>query len=307
MSCSRPVEISRYVFSPSRGGRVKRYFLVPCGHCLQCLKQRQQQIAFRAEWEALDPSNVLTLFVTLTYAPEFLPPDNELSKDEMQRFIRRLKKLTNDSVRVRYVICGEYGEQYGRAHFHALLYFDKYIDYHIISDAWSFGIVDIANFLPARAGYVAKYSVKQIGDSSVHRQEPFIMISRNVGFYFLELHGDYCRKNFIGSWENLSGYPVYLPRIFLERLFPPRDKVHMDIMLSSPAAESYFSTFAGDVVRYRRLRHAGYDARMELQSVISGYDNSLMYQEHLNLGNAFREINSITSILNRVAYETGRY
>lgn len=307
MPCSRPVELSRWCFSPSRGGRVKRYFLVPCGHCLSCLKTRQQQIAFRAEWEALDPSNVLTLFVTLTYSDEFLPKDNELSKDEFQRFIRRLKKYTGDSVRVRYVACGEYGELYGRCHYHALLYFDKYIDYGIISKAWPFGIVDIANFLPARAGYVAKYSVKQIGDESVHRQEPFIMISRDVGFYFLETHGDFCRKNYIGSWENLSGYPVYLPRVFLERLFPSKDKLHLRKALDSPAARVYYDTYAGNVTEYRRLRHAGYDARLEIQSILSGFDNSLLYQEHLNLGNAFREINSLTSIFNRVSYETGRY
>ena len=147
MPCSSPVEISRFVFDYKHGGRVKRYFQVPCGKCIGCLKSRQQQYAFRAEWEALDPSNLTILFCTFTYAPEFLL-DNELSKLDFQHYIRRLRKSLPDT-RIRYLACGEYGEKYGRKHLHAILYFDKFVDYHCVADAWTFGIVDIAPFLPA--------------------------------------------------------------------------------------------------------------------------------------------------------------
>ena len=175
MPCSSPVEIGRYVFDSKHGGRIKRYFLVPCGKCIDCLKVRQQQYAFRAEWEALDPSNLTIVFCTFTYAPDFLL-DNELSKLDFQRYIRRLRKALPDT-RVRYFACGEYGELYGRKHLHAILYFDKFVDFKPISDCWTFGIVDIAPFSPARAGYVAKYSVKQIGseDERLHKIMPFLL------------------------------------------------------------------------------------------------------------------------------------
>lgn len=306
MPCSSPVTISRWTFDRNHGGRIKRYFLVPCGHCLGCLKTRQQQIAFRAEYEAIDPSNVQTLFVTLTYANEYLPKGNELSKSAFQRFIRRLKKRI-PNVRVRYVACGEYGALYGRCHYHCLLFFSDYVEYSVIKDAWPFGIVDIAPFLSARAGYVAKYSVKQIGDVSEHIQEPFILISHNVGFYFLDLHGDYCRKNYVSTWENFSGYPVYLPRIFIERLFPPRDKAHWTKSLDSPAADAYYSAFVGDVTTYRLKRKCGYDKFLESKSFLSGYLNPLLYEERLRIGYNNKEVNQIYKLISKSAYETGRY
>lgn len=306
MPCSSPVTISRWTFDRNHGGRIKRYFLVPCGHCLGCLKTRQQQIAFRAEYEAIDPKNVMCLFVTLTYAPEYLPKNNELSKTEFQRFIRRLRKRI-PFVRVKYVACGEYGELYGRAHYHCLLYFSDFIDYSFIKDSWPFGIVDIAPFLSARAGYVAKYSVKQIGDDSQHIQEPFILISRDVGFYFLELHGDYCRKNYVATWENFSGYPVYLPRIFTERLFPPKDKRHTEKAMLSSAASAYYSVFVGDVTTFRIKRKCGYDKFLETKSWQFGYDNPLLYEEKLRLGYSNKEVNQIYKLISKSSYETGRY
>ena len=42
--------------------------------------------------------------------------------------------------------------------------------------------------------------------------------------YPIEELGDFCRREYVSSWPNLSGFPVSLPRVFMERLFPPRDK-----------------------------------------------------------------------------------
>lgn len=305
MSCSSPVEISRYVFDSKHGGRIKRYFLVPCGKCIECLKVRQQQYSFRAEFEAQDPSNLTIVFCTFTYAPEFLL-DNELNKIDFQRYIRRLRKSL-PGVRVRYLACGEYGELYGRKHYHAILYFNAFVDFKPISDAWTFGIVDILPFLPARAGYVAKYSVKQIGseDDKLHKQMPFILVSNSLGFYFLDLHGDFCRKNFVTRWFNLSGYPVALPRVFLERLFPPFDKVHQDDCVMNTASFSYRS-FVGDVSVLRQSRHLSYDCRIKLQSALSGLSVA-SYQGSRQLGVSFKSLQSYQGIINRVSYEVGRY
>lgn len=306
MPCSHPVEIPRYVYSPSHGGRIKRYFLVPCGKCISCLRVRQQQLAFRAEWEALDPSNCVILFCTFTYAPEYLL-DNELSVIDMQRYIRRLRKSL-PGVRVKYLICGEYGELYGRKHYHAILYFDSFIDYHYVGDAWPFGIVDIAPFTSARAGYVAKYSVKQIGSSvdNEHIKQPFILISNELGFHFLRLYGDYCREEFITSWSNLSGYQVALPRIFMERLFPPSDKVHTEKELSSLAARSYFSSFVGDRFRLKLKKRAAYDYRVKIQSTLRGVSEA-RYVGQVQLGLTFGSKCQFEKILDNMSYETGRY
>lgn len=305
MACSSPVEICRYVYSPSHGGRIKRYFLVPCGKCISCLKVRQMQYAFRAEWEALDPRSVVILFCTFTYAPEYLL-DNELSKVDVQRYIRRLRKSL-PGVRVRYLFCGEYGELYGRKHYHAILYFDKFIDFHYVADNWPFGIVDIAPFTTARAGYVAKYSVKQIGslDEENHIIQPFLLVSNQLGFYFLDKYGDFCRREFVFSWSNLSGFNVLLPRVFMERLFPPTDKAHVAQELVSGAARSYAS-FVGDIRSLRLRKKCAYDSRIKIQSTLSGKSEARFVGE-VQLGVSFKSKNSFDGILSRVAYETGRY
>ena len=267
------------------------------------------QYAFRMEYEALDPSNKSIYFCTFTYAPDFLPPDNELSKLEVQHYIRRLKKFLPDSVRVRYFFCGEHGSvQFTeRAHYHAILYFSDYVPEKVIARAWPFGRVDIQEPSLQRFGYVAKYSVKQLGDNSAKwKQQPFMLVSNGLGFYFLECHGDYIRKNRINSWINGSGFPVLLPRVFMERLFPPKDKVHNDLSNKSAAARSYFSAFVGDKVLLDWKRKTAYDARVSMQSTKRGLSVG-MYEGFVSLGNSFIHQNKRNAIFNRVRYETGRY
>lgn len=308
MPCYNPISVrNKRSSSLNRHGRTF-YQLVPCGKCLGCLKVRQMQYAFRMEWEAKDISNKCIYFCTFTYAPEFLPPDNELSKLEVQHYIRRLKKYI-PNVRVRYVFCGEHGsfEFTERAHYHAILFFSDYVSMSIIAKAWPFGIVDIAEPSLQRFGYVAKYSVKQLGDGSEKwRQPPFLLISNSVGFHFLEVHGDYVRKNYINSWINASGFPVLLPRIFMERLFPPLDKVHMEKRHSSSAAESYYSAFVGNKYVLDFKRKTRYDARVSVQSSKRGLSVPA-YEAFVGLGNSFVNQNKVQSIFNRVKYETGRY
>ena len=267
------------------------------------------QYAFRMEWEALDPRNNDIKFCTFTYAPEFLPPDNELSKLEVQHFVRRLKKLLPDGVTLRYCFCGEHGSELytERAHYHAILFFSDFVPDSLISKAWSMGRVDIAEPNLNRFGYVAKYSAKQLGDNSDKwLQPPFMLISNSLGFYFLEVHGDYCRENFINSWINASGYNVPLPRVFMERLFPPLDKVHTSKIFDSVAADIYYTHFVGDKSVLDLKRKSAYDARVDIECKLKGL-NPFLYESYCQLGREFVHANKVESIFNRVRYETGRY
>lgn len=305
MACGTPQTIYRYVYDPLHGGRVRRYFLVPCGRCVDCLKSRQMSYAFRAEWEALDPSNVQVLFCTFTYAPEYLPKGNELSKNEVQRFIRRLR-LACEGVRVRYLFCGEHGSLYDRAHYHAILYFDKFVDFDKIASAWSLGIVDIRPFSSARGSYVAKYSVKQLGDDSDYKQPPFLLVSNSLGQYFMTVHGDFVIKNNVRVWYNLAGSPVLIPRIFMDKLFP---KDTARIALNRDNIKAYDSSVAlsGSYLKMKFINRVAYDARMALQSRLAGYSDPLLYASDVQRGISFRCFNKTQTILNRTKYEIGRY
>lgn len=309
MPCYSPIPVRNQRTSNCTTSGSTFYNLVPCGKCIGCLRTRQMQYAFRMEYEALDPSNRMIRFCTFTYAPECLPLDNELSKSVVQHYVRRLKKFIPSSCRVRYVFCGEHGsaEYTERAHYHAILYFSEIVPDRAIARAWPFGRVDVQEPSLARFGYVAKYSVKQLGDGSEKwKQPPFMLISNSVGFYFLEKHGDYCRKHVINSWLNGSGYNVLLPRIFMERLFPPRDKVHLERSRSNPAYLSYFSAFVGNKSVLKAKRKTAYDARISIESKKRGLSISA-FQGLQSIGLSFSHRNRVESIFNRVSYETGRY
>lgn len=279
--------------------------VVPCGKCLGCLRVRQMQYAFRAEWESLDPSTKAMYFVTLTFAPEYFE-DNELFKKDCQDYICRLRHR-NPDIRIRYMICGEHGELYDRKHYHCLLFCTGELPYSDIVGCWNRGIVDIRPASLERFGYVAKYSVKQLGDNSSRwLQEPFILVSNGLGFYFLEKHGDFCRKNFVNAWLNGSGYPVKLPRVFMERLFPPRDKVHTAKVYGSNAASSYYSAFVGNKQVLKECLRLAYDAKLNLSATKAGNSVSV-HADMLNVRNSVKGYFLSNSVMSRVHYETGRY
>ena len=71
---------------------------VPCGHCMVCLENRREDWATRMECESRTAAQ--TLFVTLTYSPEYCPDElNLLAKaksDDMYKNIDScMDKLTS--------------------------------------------------------------------------------------------------------------------------------------------------------------------------------------------------------------------
>ena len=65
------------------------------------------------------PCICLILFVTLTYDDDHLPEYNSLNYKHFQDFMKRLRKSHSG---VRFYMCGEYGEDFSRPHYHALLF-----------------------------------------------------------------------------------------------------------------------------------------------------------------------------------------
>lgn len=224
--CFHPVSVPVYVIE--NGMKVRHYKLVNCGKCAQCLAESQKQWAFRIENEALFGGHHAVYFVTYTYAPAFLPPNNELQKTHVQDYMHDLRQKLDlrygkSAIKVKYYFCGEYGSRYGRAHYHAILFFSKSVDWRIIQSAWGKGIVDILPFLPARAGYVAKYSMKQLGQMYDGKQPPFRLVSNGIGKCFIE--GKTIKDfNYSGYYRNLSGYKIKLPRYYMDKLVSERNR-----------------------------------------------------------------------------------
>jgi hypothetical protein len=114
-------------------------------------------------------------FITLTYNEENLPSGGSLVKSDYQNFMKRLRKSIAPKL-VRYYHCGEYGENLGRPHYHALLFGHDFEDKKYfsgkkesavytsneLSKLWPFGFAVSGSVTFESAAYVARYVMKKV-------------------------------------------------------------------------------------------------------------------------------------------------
>lgn len=187
-------------------------------------------------------------FVTLTYNDEHVPVT--LSKAHLSGWLKRLRARVRaaDEARrreagkcreewpyacVRFFGCGEYGEQRGRPHYHALVW--GVSDPSLFSKAWrdskgrEIGIVSVDRVEPASIAYVCGYVTKKVSmqqekeermDSATGElywyQPPFILMSRG-GRRGVGIAGD--ARKYWRSWKDFAvkdGKPVPVPRYLHE-------------------------------------------------------------------------------------------
>jgi len=109
-------------------------------------------------------------FITLTYKDD--PFD--LNYRDFQLFMKRLRKIAPG---VRFYMCGEYGEEFSRPHFHACLFGYNFPDRvrfgrslfrsAILERLWPHGFSSIGAVTFESAAYVARYILKKVtGDLS---------------------------------------------------------------------------------------------------------------------------------------------
>lgn len=147
---------------------------VPCGQCKWCRLNRSRQRALQCLHEASQHSQ--NAFLTLTYDDSHLPPFGSLVKSHFQLFMKRYRKWLN-SHRISYYMCGEYGDQSHRPHYHALLFGhdfsdkkflksthsgDKLYTSEKLSQLWTHGFCTIGDLTFESAAYVARYVTKKM-------------------------------------------------------------------------------------------------------------------------------------------------
>lgn len=150
--------------------------VIACGQCIGCRLDKAKDWSLRIMHEAQTTAELgsPSCFITLTYNDDNLPFDNGLQKIDFRKFIRKLRK-TIDPQKVRYYMCGEYGEQYGRPHYHAILFGydfpDRYVwttadektNYRsdLLESVWQKGNSLIGDCTIQTAGYTARYIMKK--------------------------------------------------------------------------------------------------------------------------------------------------
>ena len=156
-------------------GDIVATLLLPCGRCIGCRLERSRQWAVRILHET--KSHDQNCFLTLTFDEEHCPRNRSLDYSVFQKFMKRLRKEFSGK-RVRFFMCGEYGEQFDRPHFHACVFGVDFDDKVLIRgergsvDAlyrsgrlerlWPFGFSSIGRVTFESAAYVARYCVKKV-------------------------------------------------------------------------------------------------------------------------------------------------
>ena len=167
---------------------------LPCGNCEHCRWKQSRVWAFRLEQELLS-WNGKALFVTLTYNDENLPERAELNPSHLQGFFKRLRYYLSEkfNISIKYYACGEYGDRFGRPHYHAIIFGIDEEYTAIIRRCWPFGFVrKPSNVRGVEAmNYVAGYVQKKIGNSDAvrrafdNRLPMFSRMSKGLGIGFV--------------------------------------------------------------------------------------------------------------------------
>lgn len=161
---------------------------VPCKQCIHCRLMKSKETALRSQHEIT--SFKKNCFITLTVSNEYIDeifPNGSLDHRPFQLFAKRLRKkfqgfeyvehpITKESINpIRILMCGEYGEETNRPHYHAILYnfdFDDKVAWKnnngiilynspSLSKLWKYGhaVIGEANF--ETSAYIARYVTKK--------------------------------------------------------------------------------------------------------------------------------------------------
>lgn len=189
-----------------------KHLEVPCNQCSGCRRRQSLQWALRCTHEA--KLHKYNAYLTLTYNDKNLPPNNTLYHEHFQLFMKRIRnrlcrevanngtddnsstllhcsyeapphtptnvkellQQLNYKPAIKFYMAGEYGEIYGRPHYHALLFGLDFADktYHgktkagekiyispTLAKLWPHGYSSIGAVTFASAAYIARYVMKK--------------------------------------------------------------------------------------------------------------------------------------------------
>lgn len=252
-----------------------------CGQCIGCRLKRSKDWAIRCMNEAQlwSPHNE---FVTLTYKPEALPADASLNYRDYQLFQKRLRRHFGH--RIPFYMAGEYGENFGRPHFHACLFNVYFTDrkYHAttgsgekiytsetLSKIWGNGFASTGNVTFESAAYIARYiCTKVTGKNALMHYADENGVVRTPEFNHMSLKPA-IGKLWLGKYLT-DVYPTGQIVVNGQLLTPPKyyDKLFEELD-QSPNKEAY------DLMQYGRHLRAIADAanntheRLNVQEVVA--------------------------------------
>lgn len=235
MACEKPLRAWKYGFT--KNGKQRLVFKrpenshkvemqeVPCGKCDSCKIDYSRMWATRITHE-LQVTGI-GAFVTLTIDDDHLItrpftaagqqlPGRSVYKRTLQLWLKRLRQRINMPLpngtpiyqQFKYFACGEYGDKYGRPHYHVILmgydFPDKIragttesgedlYESRILNQTWPFGQARTADANWQSAAYTARYALKKQVNKKLYEYvdratgevtpvaPEFVMMSKGIG------------------------------------------------------------------------------------------------------------------------------
>lgn len=284
----------RLLTSWSEYGDARRFILLPCGKCFNCVANHAREWAFRCSIER--DFSIVSSFITLTVEDskmETVFPGRNLCYKPFQDFMKRLRGRVGV---VRFLMCGEYGDKFDRPHYHALIfgygfpdrYVWKVVDGHIIyrssllEDCWKDGFSTVEDCTDGSIQYVCRYVMKKLlPDYQDVQVPPFIRMSLKPGIgyqYFRYFGEDFLKKGLDGIYYN--DYVTYVdkkipvPRFYL-KMFEKRNNVDFVSYNQQKFLRDYdpFSTSDHDLRREMEYRREVTKGRIIFGERIYGKEN----------------------------------
>lgn len=264
------------------------YLSVPCGRCYLCKRKRAQHWKLRLQIELDNTRTHLiqgkqtprAIFLTFTFNEEHYHEPEEQFTDWVVKFRDNYRKKFGKSPR--YFAVSDCGSQFGRIHFHMLLFDPRVYDrrrkeytrdisvseLHKLSYWWPFGYVTYDAW--CKSGATADYVAGYISGSNLYKEEPVkhgkpiceqalrykpkIYCSKGLGMQICDstLYAKISRNNF--QYIDYRGYVYGVPRSFLNRSLDYfgnlTDSVEHWTTISGD--DKIHNGFAREIVRHRQ-------------------------------------------------------
>jgi hypothetical protein len=195
------------------------------------------------------------LFLTLTYNTDHVPITKNgymtLDKTDLQKFFKRLRKLTHE--KIRYYAVGEYGSNNQRPHYHCIMF---NASARIVENAWKINNV----------GYTLKYMTKE-SKIPMHknddRKKEFSIMSKGLGANYLTKQMIKWHKERLEERAYIpmkDGKKIAMPRYYKDKLYNEYEKFYIN----------------------NHMRALSEEMEMELQNEHGENKNAILAQVHLN-------------------------
>lgn len=155
-----------------------RFFLHPCGQCLNCRINDTRAWYVRSHFELKKLERPYHYFLTLTYNEENLPDDEICKKDDLKKFLNNLN--TSFDLHIRYFATADYGSQFNRPHYHAIILSTKKITQSQVERIWKKGFVYLKPCNKENIKYTLRYTVKKAPYDKTDKKM-FRLISKGWG------------------------------------------------------------------------------------------------------------------------------